>query len=55
MAGDSEANIAYYCLHKLHIRPKEYLEMSIEEKAFIIASIQIRVEKEKEAIRKGGK
>ena len=42
------ANIAYYALHKLHIRPSEWLDMEEEEKAFIIASVENRVKKEKE-------
>lgn len=41
------ANYAYYALHKLNIRPCEWLDMDEQEKAFIIASIQIRIEKEK--------
>ena len=46
------ANIAYYALHKLHIRPSEWLDMEEEEKAFIIASVEIRVKKEKEETQK---
>ena len=41
----------YFALHKLKIRPSEFLDMSDEEKAFIIASIDIykeeRLEQEK--------
>ncbi|OUQ33253.1 hypothetical protein B5E75_10970 [Massilimicrobiota timonensis] len=54
--GDSEANIAYYCLHKLHILPSQFLNLDDEEKAFVIASIKIKIEndkkKEKEMKRK---
>ncbi|MBE6070685.1 MAG: hypothetical protein E7208_01875 [Clostridium butyricum] len=54
--GDSESNYAYYCLHKLKILPSQFISMSREEKAFIIAAIDIKVEddkkKAKEAERK---
>ncbi|NBK18611.1 hypothetical protein D7Y41_27520 [Anaerotruncus sp. 1XD22-93] len=53
MEGDDpEANYAYYCLHKLHIRPNQYLRMDDQEKAFIIAAIRIKLEKEKKAAQK---
>ncbi len=42
------SDIAYYALHKLHIRPSEWLDMEEEEKAFIIAAVEIRAKKEKE-------
>ena len=45
--GDPEANYAYYCLHKLHILPSQYLEMDEQDKAFVIAAIRIKLEKEK--------
>lgn len=32
--------------------PSQYLDLSLEEKAFIIACIQIRIKKEKEEARK---
>ncbi|MBP8311610.1 hypothetical protein J4G49_02710 [Clostridium neonatale] len=54
--GDSESNYAYYCLHKLKILPSEFVNMSNEEQAFIIACIDIKIEddkkKAKEAERK---
>ena len=34
-------------LHKLHILPSVFLELSPEEKAFVIASIDLKVEAEK--------
>ena len=40
------ANFAFYALHKLRIKPSEFLEMDEYEKAFVIASIQIRNEEE---------
>ncbi len=42
-----EANIAYYCLHKLHKWPHEFLELSRYEKAFIIAAVKIKLENDK--------
>ena len=45
----AEYNYAYYCLHKLKIRPSEFAEMDIYEKAFIMACIDIQIKKEKEA------
>lgn len=40
------ANFAFYALHKLKIKPSEFLEMDEYEKAFVIACIDIRCEKE---------
>ena len=40
------ANFAFYALHKLKIKPSEFLEMDDYEKAFVIASIDIRCEDE---------
>lgn len=55
----AEYNYAYYCLHKLKIRPSEFAEMDIYEKAFIMACIDIKIKKEKEtekeAKRKAGR
>jgi len=44
-----DANIAHYCLHKLRKFPHEYLALPSKEKAFVIASIQIKLEHEKKA------
>ena len=38
---------AHYCLQKLHKFPNEFLNLDYKEKAFVIASIQMRVEDEK--------
>lgn len=46
-----DANIAYYCLHKLHILPSQYIELDKQEKAFIIAAIQIKAENDKKKAR----
>ncbi|MCI8336499.1 MAG: hypothetical protein HFI72_05005 [Peptococcaceae bacterium] len=45
--GDSEANVAYYCLHELHLLPSEFLQLDRRERAFIIAAIEHRIEQEK--------
>lgn len=50
--ADPMAVYAHYCVHKLHIRPAEFLEMDMQEKAFIIASIEIQVKEEKKRARK---
>lgn len=53
-----EANIAYYCLHKFHKWPHEFMELDRYEKAFIIAAVQIKVEqdqKESKKIRSKGR
>ncbi|MDE5995682.1 MAG: hypothetical protein K2G56_02060 [Eubacterium sp.] len=47
--GDAEANYAHFALQKLHILPSQFLNMDTQEKAFVIASINIRIDKEKEA------
>lgn len=47
-----EANYAYYCLHKFKLLPHDFLALDPYERAFIIASIDIRVESEKEQERK---
>lgn len=40
------SNFAFYALHKLKIKPSEFLEMDDYEKAFVIACIDIRCEEE---------
>lgn len=42
------ANYAYYALHKLKIRPREFEEMDNYEKAFVIASIRLKWDKDLE-------
>lgn len=46
------ANYAYYCLHKLRITPRQFDEMDKYEKAFVIASIDIKMEADKEEQKK---
>lgn len=39
--------MAHYALHKLHILPNQLAKMSIREKAFIFASIELRLASQK--------
>jgi len=39
--------LAHFALQKLHILPSTLVEMSDRERAFIYASIQLRIEEEK--------
>lgn len=48
MDGDAEANVAYFCLHELHILPSAYLALPRRERAFLCAAIEVRAEREKE-------
>ena len=45
-------NYAHYALQKLHILPSVFAAMDEQEKAFLIASIQVRIAKEKEEAKK---
>lgn len=45
--GDADANYAYYALHKFHKWPHEYMALSRQERAFVMAAVNERVEKEK--------
>lgn len=42
-----EANIAYYCLHKLHKWPHEFLALERYKKSFVIAAIELKLEKDR--------
>ena len=42
-----EANIAYYCLHKLHKWPHEFLDLEVQERAYVVAAVQMKLEKDK--------
>lgn len=46
------ASYAHYALQKLRILPSVFMDMDQAEQAFIIASIDIRIEAEKESERK---
>lgn len=50
--GDGEANYAYYALLKLHILPSVFLDMDEQEKAFVIASIELKAEHDKKEKKK---
>lgn len=49
------ANVAHFCLQKLHLLPSEFYRLPLREKAFVIASIQLRIESEKDAMKKAKK
>jgi len=46
------ASYAHYLLQKLHILPSVFMNMDRQEKAFVIASISIRIEGEKKEQKK---
>jgi len=43
----SKANYAHYSLHKFYKWPSEFLALSREEKALVMADIDERIDKEK--------
>ncbi len=43
-----EANVAYYCLHELHLLPSQFLALPRRERAFILAAIEVRAERQEE-------
>ena len=47
-----EANIAYYCLHKLHRWPHEFLSLDRYDKAVVIAAVELKLEKDKKDAQK---
>lgn len=49
---DPEANYAYYALLKFHILPSVFAQMDEKEKAFVIASINIKSKHDKEREKK---
>lgn len=49
--GDPDANFAFYCLHKFHLLPHEYLALPQNERAFVIACILLRIEQERRQAR----
>jgi len=52
MQGDVEFNLAHFALQKLKILPSQLDNMPQKERAFIYASIQVRVETEKKEANK---
>ena len=47
-----EANIACYCLHKLHKWPHEFLSLDRYEKAVVIAAVEMKLERDKKEAKK---
>lgn len=47
-----EANIAYYCLHKLHKWPHEYLTLDAQEQAYVVAAVKMKLENDKKEAQK---
>ncbi len=47
-----EANYAYYCLHKFHMLPRDFLSLDPYERAFVIAAIDVRIENEEKERKK---
>lgn len=47
-----EANVAYYCLHKLHKWPHEYLELEVQEQAYVVAAVEMKLENDKKEAKK---
>lgn len=47
MDGDPEASFAHFCLQKFGWEPSKFLALPIKERAFVIASIDIRCEAER--------
>lgn len=47
-----EANIAYYCLHKLHKWPHEFLDLEVQEQAYVIAAVEMKLERDKKESKK---
>lgn len=50
--ADPMASCAHYCLHELHIRPADFLKMDMQERAFIMASIEVQIKEEKRRAKK---
>lgn len=53
-----EANIAYCCLHKLHKWPHEFLDLNIQERAYVVEAVEMKLEKDKkeaQRLKKGKK
>lgn len=50
--ADGEAAYAHYALHRLKILPGALLSLPLRERAFIYASIDLQIEKEKKEAQK---
>ena len=47
MDGDPEANYAHYCLQKFGWEPSKFINLPPLERAFVIASIDTRIDAER--------
>jgi len=47
-----EANVAYYCLHKLHKWPHEFLDLEVQERAYVVAAVEMKLEKDRNEMNK---
>ena len=47
MDGDPEANFAHFCLQRFGWPPSKFLALPVHERAFVIASINVRCEAER--------
>ena len=45
--GEAEANYAYYCFHYANMLPSRFVSLSVEDKAAIVAFIDIKNERDK--------
>lgn len=50
--GEAETNYAYYCFHQINMLPSQFISLSTEDKAAIIAFIDIKVERDKKEQKK---
>jgi hypothetical protein len=42
----------HFCIQRLHWTPRQYLELSEKERAFVVASIRLRIEAEEKELKK---
>ena len=50
--------MAYYCLHKLHKWPYEFLALDVDEQAYVMAAVEMKLERDKkeaQRLKKGKK
>ena len=52
---DGEAVYAHYALHRLKILPSVLMALPLRERAFIYASIDLQIEKEKKDLKKANR
>ena len=44
--GDGDANVAQFCLMKLHLLPSQFLALPREERAFLYACLDLYIQAE---------